>query len=623
MIHSDPRSLSELNASVPTAAPGAWKRFAAFAGPAYLVSIGYMDPGNWATDLEGGSRFGYQLLWVLVVSNAMAVLLQTLSARLGIVTRRDLAQACREAYPRPVSLALWVLCEIAITATDLAEVLGAAIALQLLFGIPLLWAVLITALDSFFILYLLKLGVQKFEWIVRALVAGIGVCFAIELMLAKPDWAGVASGLAPRLNGESLYIAIGILGATVMPHNLYLHSSLVQTRQFGTTNEEKKRACHFNLIDSTIALNAALLVNAAILILAAAVFHRQGTAVTEIQQAHQMLSPLLGTALASFLFAVSLLLSGQASTLTGTLSGQIVMEGFLNLRFNPWVRRLLTRGLALLPAVFVIVMYGEGEVYRLLILSQVVLSLQLPFAIIPLIRLTSDRERMGEFANRPWVVALASLVAGIILFLNGWLVKRTIDEFIAAGTNVYLLLAGAGALGALLVYMLAEPFVHRRAPAAAGPVTMPVPDVEGGEGQALPEYRKILVPLDHSASDGVAIRHALALAKQSNARLMLLHVEEGATSQVYGPESSTAEVAGGSAYLKEIAQRVSFHQVRCDFLVRHSTSPAEEIVRFVRDEQPDLIVMAAHGHGRIGDLVYGQTIEQVRHAVRIPVFVVQ
>jgi len=578
-----------------------------------------MDPGNWATDLEGGSRFGYQLLWVLVVSNAMAILLQTLSARLGIVTRRDLAQACREAYPRAVSFVLWVLCEIAIAAMDLAEVLGAAIALNLLFGIPLMWAVLLTALDSFFILYLLKLGVQKFEWIVRLLVATIGVCFAIEMYLAKPVWGAVAKGLIPSISNESLYVAIGILGATVMPHNLYLHSSLVQTRQFGASDSEKKKACHFNLIDSTIALNAALFVNAAILILAAAVFFQRGVAVTEIQQAHQMLSPLLGTAVASTLFAVSLLLSGQASTLTGTLSGQIVMEGFLNLRLNPWLRRLVTRGLALIPAVAVIYTAGDKEVYQLLILSQVVLSLQLPFAIIPLIRLTSDRKRMGVFANRPWVVMLASLVAAVILLLNGWLVKNTFEKMLSVGTNVYLLVIPGIGLGALLIYLLVEPFLGRQV--AAEPI-IAAPELAAADGE-LPIYRKILVPLDHSRSDSLAMRHAVALAKQSGARVVLLHVEEGATSQVYGPDSSTAEVAGGSEYLNGILQHVLKQNVACEFFIRHSTSPAGEIIRFARAEQPDLIVMAAHGHGRIGDFVYGETIEHVRHGVKIPLFVVQ
>lgn len=581
-----------------------------------------MDPGNWATDLEGGSRFGYQLLWVLVASNAMAILLQTLSARLGIVTRRDLAQACRDSYPRPVSFVLWLLCEIAIAAMDLAEVLGAAIAINLLSGLPLLWAVMLTALDSFVILYLLKLGVQKFEWIVRGLVAAIGICFGVELYLAKPEWAAVASGLVPSITNESLYVAIGILGATVMPHNLYLHSSLVQTRQFGASDEEKQKACHFNLIDSTIALNAALFVNAAILILAAAVFYRRGVAVTEIQQAHQMLSPLLGTAVASSLFAISLLLSGQASTLTGTLSGQIVMEGFLNLRLNPWLRRLVTRGLALIPAVAVIYTAGEKEVYQLLILSQVVLSLQLPFAIIPLIRFTSDRQRMGVFANRPWVIGLAGLVAAVILLLNGWLVKNTFEKMLSAGTNVYLLIVPGIGLAGLLLYLLVEPFLGRQLTPVPVLPEVTVPELAGPEGE-LPVYRKILVPLDHSRSDRMALQHAVALARQSGARLVLLHVEEGATSQVYGPESSTAEVRGGTDYLASMSQLILKQNVACDFIIRHSTSPAKEIVRFAKAERPDLIVMAAHGHGKIGDFLYGETIEQVRHGVKIPLFVVQ
>lgn len=622
MLHSDPRSLSELNSSVSTAATGRWKRLAAFAGPAYLVSIGYMDPGNWATDLEGGSRFGYQLLWVLVVSNAMAILLQTLSARLGIVTRRDLAQACRESYPRVVSFSLWVLCEIAIAAMDMAEVLGAAIALNLLFGLPLLWAVAITALDSFLILYLLKLGVQKFEWVVRAVVAAIGICFAIELYLAKPEIGAIVSGLVPRLSDESLYVAIGILGATVMPHNLYLHSSLVQTRQFGTSREEKAKACHFNFIDSAVALNAALFVNAAILILAAAVFYRRGVAVNEIQQAHEMLSPLLGTAVASSLFAISLLLSGQASTLTGTLSGQIVMEGFLNLRLSPWLRRLATRGLALIPAVIVVYTSGEKEVYKLLILSQVVLSLQLPFAIIPLIRFTSDRERMGEFANKGWVKVLSGAVAAIILSLNLWLVNNTFKNMLTSDVNILFLVVPGVGLAALLVYLLVEPMLGRQWTARPVLPEVTVPELEE-TARELPEYRKILVPLDHSKSDRAAVQHAVALARQSGARLLLLHVEEGATSQVYGPDSSTDEVRGGTEYLNSLAQHILNHNVECDFLIRHSTSPAKEIVRVAKAEQPDLIVMAAHGHGKIGDFLYGETIEQVRHGVKIPLFVVQ
>lgn len=616
MIQSGSRSLGEINSTVSTSVTGGWKRWLAFAGPAYVVSIGYMDPGNWATDLEGGSRFGYHLLWVLVVSNAMAILLQTLSARLGIVTRRDLAQACRETYPKPVSLALWGLCEIAIAATDLAEVLGAAIALNLLFGIPLLWAVVLTAVDSFFILYLLKLGVQKFEFFVRCLVAAIGACFAVELALARPSLSGIASGLIPRLDEQSLYVAIGILGATVMPHNLYLHSSLVQTRRFGTSDDEKRKACKFNLIDSTVALNAALLVNAAILILAASVFHRNGIAVTEIQQAHQMLSPLLGTAAASVLFAFSLLLAGQASTLTGTLSGQIVMEGFLNLRFSPWLRRALTRGVALVPAVGTIWLYGEKEVYNLIILSQVVLSLQLPFAVIPLIRFTSDKSRMGAFANRPWVIALATVSAVIILFLNGWLVKKTLGGGLEILSNVYMWAPFALLLG----YLIVEPWLPKRQTARAADI---VPEALPALAEEAATYQTILVPLDHSRSDTLAIRHACALARQSGARLLLLHVEEGATSQVYGEESSTAEVTAGFRYLDGIRQSVFNHKIEADIFVHHANSPSAEIIRFAKERRPDLIVMAAHGHGALGDLVYGQTIERVRHGLRIPIFVVQ
>ncbi len=413
-----PASLPEVHGSVHTAWPTAFRRMFAFAGPAYLVSVGYMDPGNWATDLEGGARFGYQLLWVLVLSNAMAILLQTLSARLGIVSGRDLAQACREAYPPAVSYSLWFLCEIAIAACDLAEVLGAAIGLNLLFHIPLTAGVLLTALDTILVLWLTRYGIRLVEAIILSLVLIVTGCFLVELWFAKPLFDDVASGLVPRLNDASLYIAIGMLGATVMPHNLYLHSALVQTRRIGKTAPEKKIACRYNFIDSFIALNGALIVNAAILVMAAAVFFRSGTVVTEIQQAHQLLAPLLGTALASGLFAIALLASGQSSTLTGTYAGQIVMEGFLNLRVRPWLRRLITRSVAIIPAVITVSTSGDQGTYRLLILSQVILSMQLPFAIIPLVRFTSDRSRMGEFANRTWVTVLAWSTAVLIIVLN-------------------------------------------------------------------------------------------------------------------------------------------------------------------------------------------------------------
>jgi manganese transport protein len=628
MLQSEPRSLSEIHSSVPTAVPGFWKRLFAFAGPAYLVSVGYMDPGNWATDLEGGSRFGYQLIWVLVLSNAMAILLQTLSARLGIVSRRDLAQACRETYPRPVNLTLWVFCEIAIAATDLAEVLGAAIALNLLFNLPLMWAVLLTAADSLFILSLLRLGVRKFEAVILWLVTAIGGCFAIELFLAQPSIAGIASGLVPRINSESLYVAVGILGATVMPHNLYLHSSLVQTRTIGATEDDKRRACRFNLIDSAVALNAALLVNAAILILAAAVFHAKGIEVTEIQQAHIMLAPLLGTTAASFLFAFALLLSGQASTITGTLAGQIVMEGFLNIRMRPWLRRFLTRALAITPAVAVIAIAGESAVYQLLILSQVILSLQLPFAVLPLIRFTSDKSRMGVFANRLWVLVLAGVTAAIILALNFSLAYQTIESSLSnmPGWLLLLIALAATALAVLVAYLLLEPLLpYFRRPAKPEPVTLasiPAPEISAALSQP-PTYNAILVPLDHSRSDASALRHAIALSRPSNARLLLLHVEEGVTSQIYGEESSTSEVTAGVRYLSSIAQSLKDQGISSEIFIFHATSPADKIIAFAKAQHPDLIVMAGHGHGALGDFVYGQTIERVRHALKIPIFVVQ
>src|SRR5579862_2071184 len=383
-------SLPEVHQSVPTQAPTLLRRMLAFAGPAYLVSVGYMDPGNWATDLAGGSTFGYQLLWVLVLSNLMAILLQTLAARLGIVSGRDLAQACRESYPRAISNALWVLCEIAIAACDVAEVLGAAIALKLLFGFPLLWGVLVTGLDTILVLWLSRYGIRLIEALILSLIAIITGCFLIELWFARPVLPEVLSGLAPRLNATSLYIAVSIIGATVMPHNFYLHSALVQTRQIGRTAAEKRQACSFNMIDSFIALNGALVVNAAILVVAAAVFFKHNVVVTQIEQAHELLAPLLGTTAGSVLFALALLASGQSSTLTGTYAGQIVMEGFLNLRMVAWLRRLITRSLAIIPAVATIVVAGERGTLGLILLSQVVLSMQLPFAVIPLIRFTSD-----------------------------------------------------------------------------------------------------------------------------------------------------------------------------------------------------------------------------------------
>jgi manganese transport protein len=427
-------SLQEVYRTVPVTGAGFswWRKMLAFAGPGYLVAVGYMDPGNWATDLAGGSRFGYTLLSVILLSNLMAVLLQGLASKLGIVTGRDLAQACRDHYSRGTNYVLWFLCEIAIAACDLAEVIGAAIALNLLFGLPIAWGVVITALDVMIVLYLQNKGFRLLEALVIALVAAIGLCFLFEIIRSRPDAAGIARGFVPTTqilsNPAMLYVAIGILGATVMPHNLYLHSSIVQTRRYEESNAGKREAVRFAFIDSTIALSFALFINAAILIVAAAAFHRTGnTEVAEIQDAYKLLTPLLGAG-ASTVFALALLASGLNSTLTGTLAGQIVMEGFLNIRLRPWLRRLITRGIAIVPAVITAIFFGESGTAKLLVLSQVILSMQLSFAVFPLVRFTSDRVKMGEFVNAAWLKALAYLIAFVIASLNAWLLVQTFRE---------------------------------------------------------------------------------------------------------------------------------------------------------------------------------------------------
>ena len=429
-------SLAEAYRSVPIHGRTWWRKLLAFAGPGYLVAVGYMDPGNWATDLAGGSAFGYTLLAVILMSNLMAVLLQGLASKLGIVTGRDLAQACRDHYSPPVSFCLWILCELAIAACDLAEVIGSAIALNLLFGMPLLWGIVLTAADVMVVLMLQHKGFRVLESVVIGLVAIVGACFAFELFISRPDMAAVAAGFVPDpsilSDPAKLYIAIGILGATVMPHNLYLHSSIVQTRQYDASASGKREAVRYAFIDSTIALSFALFINASILIVAAATFHTSGNVeVAEIQDAHRLLTPLLGVAGASTVFALALLASGQNSTLTGTLAGQIVMEGFLNIRLRPWVRRLITRAIAIVPAVIVAAVYGESGTAQLLVLSQVILSLQLSFAVFPLVRFTSDKLKMGEFVNARWLTVLAYFVAIIIASLNAWLLIQIFRGFIS------------------------------------------------------------------------------------------------------------------------------------------------------------------------------------------------
>ena len=444
----------------PEEARSGLRRFLVYLGPATLVSVGYMDPGNWATDIEGGARFGHHLLWVLVVANAVALLMQTLAARLGIVARLDLAQACRACYPRAIAGVLFALCELAIIACDLAEVLGSAVALNLLFGLPLVWGAIVTAVDVFVLLALQRFGMRRLEALIVVLVLTVGACLAIEVWLAEPSWTSFRDAFSPRLDGASIYVAVAILGATVMPHNLYLHSSLVQTRVAPLTHEARRRALRFNFIDTLIALNVAFCINASILVLAADVFHSAGIEVTDLREAQRLLTPLLGTSLAGVLFAVALLCAGQSSTITGTLAGQIVMQGFLRLRGSPVFVRTITRGIAIVPAVLVLAISGENATVSLLVATQVVLSLQLPFALVPLIRFTAARSVMGAYVNSRTVTAVAAVAATLIIACNGWLVVEAIGGELpplVAGLAFALGLCALGFLTYLAVVPLRAP----------------------------------------------------------------------------------------------------------------------------------------------------------------------
>ncbi len=599
------------------------KRLLAFVGPAYLVSVGYMDPGNWATDIEGGSRFGYQLLWVLLMSNLMAVVLQTLCARLGLVTRSDLAQACRDSYPRAVGFVLWILCEIAIAACDLAEVLGTAIGLNLLFGIPLLIGVVVTAADVLLLLFFQHLGIRKVEAFILAMITVVGACMLLEVFLAKPEWAGVLGGFVPRLSGESLYVAIGIIGATVMPHNLYLHSALVQTRAVGNSRAKIAQACKYNLIDSAVALNAAFFVNAAILIVSAAVFYSRGQVVTEIGQAHSLLAPLLGTAVASTAFGVALLFSGQSSTLTGTLAGQVVMEGFIRFHMRPWVRRLITRSLAIIPAAITIAIMGGRGTYSLLILSQVILSLQLPFAVIPLIHFTSDRRKMGEFANRLWVKLLAWAIALVIVSLNIRLVWGVLSEWISnAGDNAVwielLIIPVVLALGGLLLYLVFGPFArewYKRTGTGEEP-TFSAADL------ATPSFQRIGVALEATNRDRAILAQAVPMARQHDAELVLLHIAEGMGPRFWRDESQDEEVRSDQAYLDRLTAELAALGLRVQNVLGFG-EPAKEIVRLAAEQKLNLLVLGTHGHRFPMDLIFGATATRVRHQLKIPVFMVR
>lgn len=618
-------SLSEVHESIDTTRSGRkGKRILAFLGPAYLVSVGYMDPGNWATDLAGGSKFGYSLIWVLLMSNLMALLLQNLSSRLGIVRGRDLAQVNREVYPRSVNFILYLLAETAIAACDLAEVLGMAIGIHLLTGIPILWGVCITVLDTFLLFYLQKLGMRKMEAFIITLVAIIGLAFLAEMFFAKPALGEVLTGFIPSIpGGEALYIAIGIIGATVMPHNLYLHSALVQTRKIGRDEASIRRALRFNMFDTTIALNLAFFVNAAILVLAAAVFYKAGrTDIAEIKDAHKLLAPMLGTAVAPVLFAIALIAAGQSSTVTGTLAGQIVMEGYLLLRINPLLRRLLTRLLAIVPAVVTIVIWGDNKIDALLIFSQVILSLQLGFAIIPLIHFVSEKEKMGVFAIKPLTQVLSWLVAAVLVYLN---LKMVFGEGISFLHNEHTLLskilvvAGLVALVALLVAVISIPLLLKKIKRDAVGITVHH-GVKTLSHFDPPSFKQVAVALDFSGHDEKLVAFALGQG-QPDSRYILLHVVESASASLLGNAVADLESKKDEEQLQAYARQLQARGLHVVAQLGYRNRVAE-IVRIVKEENADILVMGAHGHAGLKDLVYGETINKVRHELKIPVLVV-
>lgn len=622
------RSLEEVHRSVPIPTTRWWRRLFAFAGPAYLVSVGYMDPGNWATDIQGGSQFGYRLLWVLLMSNLMAVLLQTLSARLGLVTGRDLAQACHDDYPRGINYILFGLCEIAIAACDLAEVLGSAIGLNLLFGIPLLWGVIITGFDVLFLLLIQHFGIRKLEAFILMLIVTIGACFLVEIFLCKPSIGGIASGFVPTLpSGIELYIAMGILGATIMPHNLYLHSALVQSRDVTRSRKAVREACHYNLIDSTIAMNAAFFVNAAILIVAAATFHANNIQVSEIQEASNMLEGVLGTWLAPFAFALALLCAGQSSTITGTLAGQITMEGFLQFRIRPWLRRLITRLMAVVPAVAVILYVGEQGVYQLLILSQVILSLQLSFAVVPLVRFTSSKQKMGPFVSPRWLQALAWLVTAIIAALNGKLVYEEIIGWISTAGPwrwpiAIVCVPIAVGLASLLIWM-----VFRRERLGRRQPELSADRIAELAMQAERRFHRIGVALDVRSTDAAMLTQAVALARTHKAELVLMHVVDGVGGTWYGEQTGDLESRDDELYLHALAERLrgelSGQGVPSVEAVLGYGDAVKEIVDIARRKELDLVVLGGHGHRGLADLLHGVTISGVRHDLNIPIIAVR
>lgn len=618
------QSLSNVHGSVTTENKTGWKKIMAFIGPAYLVSVGYMDPGNWATDIAGGSAFGYKLIWVLFASNLIALLLQSLASRLGVARGLDLAQASKITYPKSVNFCLYLLAQIAIIACDLAEIIGMAIGLNLLFNLPLIWGVSLTITDTLLMLFLMNKGMRKLELFIVSMIFIVGLSFLAEMFIVTPNPKEVALGFIPHnLTGDALYVAIGIIGATVMPHNLYLHSSLVQTRQITRTNDGLRTAIRFNLFDTVIALNVAFLVNAAILILAASAFFKNGYfQIAEIQDAYKLLEHIFGRT-APVLFAIALIAAGQSSTITGTLAGQIIMEGHINLRIEPWLRRLLTRVLAIVPAVFTILYYGQNGLGNLLILSQVVLSLQLGFAVIPLIHFTSDKKKMGAFAINIWTKILAWAAAFIIVGLNVKLVYEQLKIWTAASPNTAiwmytLVIPVIIGIALLLLYIFLRPLLFKHTDA---PIYVPHGIAAEIDNLETIHYHKIGVSIDFSKNDTNAIRHAIMQGGKS-ATYVLMHVVETAGARYYGDQAMDHETQSDVDNLEQYANTLHKLGYKAEAKIGYGTA-ATAIACIVDEEHVDFMVMGSHGHKAFKDLLFGTTVNKVRHSVNIPVLVVK
>lgn len=625
------RTLDEAHETVIVPSRGPWwRRWLAITGPALMAAVGYMDPGNWATDIAGGSRYNYALLWVLLMSNLMAVLLQSLAARLGIVNRRDLAQVCHEEYPPLINIPLYILAEIAITATDLAEVIGSAIALQLLFGLPLIIGVILTTLDTLLLLFLTHIGIRKLEGVVVALVGTIGVAFLIEIFLGQPEWQGILQGFVPTLpDTAALYIAIGILGATVMPHNLYLHSSLVQTRKIGRTHAEIQDTLRWNTIDTGVSLNLAFFVNAAILLTAASVFYRNGYfQVAEIQDAHRLLEPILGASIAPIAFAIALLASGQSSTITGTLAGQIVMEGYLNLRIRPWLRRLITRLFAVIPAVLVIAYYGENSTGAMLVFSQVLLSLQLPFAIVPLVHAVADKRRMGVFRIRPWLQGVSWAVAGLIVVLNVKLIHDQITVWLQDAKHAWVyqitVIPLAILLGLLLLYIFIHPWGGPRLLHFSWPIRGGVHEQASVFPTALEKptpLNRIAIALDFSGGEQILLSESLRFIQKGQTQVFLLHVVESPVARALGEEGEDLEMQTDQAQLEKLVATLQTANIRSEWRLGVG-DPVSELTRMINELEVDLVLAGGHGHAGVSDLLHGTVIDHLRHTIHARVFVI-